>query len=176
MHKAWLISISAGALIGFIAIAGAAPAKTSLTFTDLGATLSVSGNLANLSSGNFEITLAATGTETVVCGDAGGTDPAPQEVVLTGSQVVAAPGGGNLAAFADLASSAPAAPACAPAADEAIAAQQDVTFTKVMLEVRPAQPDPDLAPLKPVRCIQCTFQGTVDGPTKPQSCFTLFTC
>lgn len=177
MRKAWLISVTALALIGSITIAGAAPPqKTSLTFTDVGATLSVSGNLAQLAAGSFEVSLVATGTETTVCGEGGGTDPAPQEVSLTGAQVITAPGGGSLTPLTDLASSAPAAPACAVPEGVPLTATQDVAFTKATLEIRPAQADPALPPKKPVRCIQCSFQATVDGPTKPQSCFTLFTC
>lgn len=178
MHKPSIIIVSALALVGSIAVAKP-PFKSSPTFTDNGTTLTVAGNLAGLGSGDLEVTLSATGTETVVCADSGGMDPPPKQVELIGSKVVSVPLDKKIAAtFADLVSSAPPAPTCAQSGDDVIAApQHDVAFTNASIEIRPVQTDPAKPPLKPVRCIQCSFKlPTVDGPASPQSCFTMSSC
>jgi hypothetical protein len=175
MRKDSFITVSALALIGSIAIAAPPPVKKLPSFTDNGATLTASGHVMGLAAGDYEIKLSATGTESTVCGDAEGTDPAPKEVVLTGTVVISATA--NMpTAYADLVSAAPE-PGCLQAEGEPIAGQQEVSFTKASLEIRPVQTDPEAAPLKPVRCIQCSFiQATVDGPAKPASCLTMYTC
>lgn len=177
MHKASIVSIAAVALVGSIAIA--APFKYSPTFTDNGTTLSVSGSLAGLGVGDLEVTLEATGTETVLCGDPVNTEPElPKPVVLTATKVVNVPLGEKIApTFEDLVSSAPLPPACADSASDVSVAQHDVAFTSALIEIRPVQPDPLKPALKPVRCIQCSFKApTVDGPASPQSCFTMSSC
>jgi hypothetical protein len=178
MHKASIVTVFALALVGSIAIAAKPQFKASPTFTDNGTTMSVTGSLAGLGGGDLEISLQATGTETAVCGVPGGMDPPPKQVVLTGAMVVAAPVNQNgPAMFEGLTSTAPPAPACAESGGDAMAAQHDVGFTNVSVQIRPVQPDPLKAPLKPVRCIQCSFNlPTVDGPATPQSCFTTSTC
>lgn len=177
MRKSSYITVTALALIGSITIAAPPPIKKTPTFNDDGATLTAAGNLKGIAAGDYEVTLLATGTESVVCGE-GGVNPPAAPLVLTGTKVVSVPAGGNVVAtFEGLASSAPPAPACAQSEDAAVAVQHDVAFTKAALEIRPVQADPAAPPKKPVRCIQCTFTlPTVDGPAKPQSCLTMFSC
>ncbi|MBZ5708396.1 hypothetical protein [Nannocystis pusilla] len=177
MRKSSYITVTALALIGSITIAAPPPIKKTPSFNDDGATLTAAGNLKGIAAGTYEVKLLATGTESVVCGE-GGVNPPAQPLVLTGTKVVSVSGDANVVAtFEDLVSSAPPAPACAQSEDVAVAVQQDVAFTNAVLEIRPAQADPAAAPKKPVRCIQCSFtQPTVDGPAKPQSCLTMFSC
>lgn len=176
MNKECIITVSALALIGSIAVA-APPYKFSPTFTDNGTTMSVAGSLAGLGGGDYEITLSATGTETLVCADSGGMDPPPKPIVMTGASVVTVPPGGNVAAAFELTSLAPPAGACMASEADPIAQQHDVAFTKASIEIRPVQADPMLPPPKAVRCMQCSFnQPTVDGPAVPLSCFTMFSC
>jgi hypothetical protein len=165
--------------------------KMSPTFTDAGTTLSAAGNLAGL-KGDLELTLTATGTETIVCGAPGGMEPLPKEIELTGVKVVSM---GQNTGFADLVSAAPPAPVCAPPEPQpeppsgaggvpggmpgglAIPMQHDVSFTKALIEVRPVQKDPMMPPLDPVRCISCTFVAPTTDVDAPQtSCLTLFSC
>ncbi|PCC70566.1 hypothetical protein SAMN02745121_05549 [Nannocystis exedens] len=176
MRKASIVTVTALALFGSLAVAAPPPMKSSTTFTDNGTTLVVAGNLLGLASGDLEITLEATGTETVVCADAGGMDPPPKEIVLVGTKVVTA-ATNTPVTFADLASSIPPAPVCGQIEGDPLLVKQDVAFTKASLEIRPVQPDPMLPPLKPVRCIQCSFKApTIDGPAKPQQCLILPWC
>lgn len=176
MHKASIIMFSALALVGTVAVAKPL-FMSSPTFTDAGTTLTASGSLDGL-AGDLELSLSATGTETVVCADSGGMDPPPKQVVLTGVQVVTVLPGANVApVFEALTSLAPPAPACQGSEANPLAPQHDVAFTNVKIEIRPVQADPMLPPMKPVRCIQCTFNpATLDGAAAPQSCFTMSSC
>lgn len=202
MHKASILSIAAVALVGSIAIA--APFKVTPTFTDNGTTLSVSGSLAGLGAGDLEVTLEASGTETVVCGGSEGADPPqPKPILLTGTKIVNVPLGEKAApTFDDLVSAAPLPPPCPGAGSDPVGSagvgsdtvnsdpvggdpvngdgnvvQHDVSFTSATIAIRPVQTDPLKPPLKPVRCIQCSFKApTVDGPAHPQSCFTMSSC
>lgn len=179
MPRASIVTIAAIALVGSVAVAKPLFIKGSPTFTDNGTTLTVSGSLAGLGPGDLEVSLEATGTESVVCPDAGGMDPPPTQVVLTGTKVVSVPLAEKMAAtFEDLVSLAPPAPLCAASGSEAIVeAPHDVSFTGANIKIRPVQTDPMGLPLKPVRCIQCSFKApTVDGPATPQSCFTMSSC
>lgn len=177
MHKVSIVTVSAFALFGSLAVAAPPPFNSLPTFTDNGTTMTAAGSLNGLGGGDLEITIEATGTETVVCADPVGVEPPPAtEVVLTGSKVVTATANMPVA-FADLVSSLPPAPACALAEGEGLAPQHDVSFTKASLKIRPAQTDPMLPPLKMLRCIQCTFTApTVDGPAKPQHCLSMTIC
>jgi hypothetical protein len=63
------------------------------TFTDLGTTLRATGSLAGLGNQNVTITLAATGTGTAVCRNAGGNVAPGQNKIplrLLGSQTISA--------------------------------------------------------------------------------------
>ncbi|MCY1011616.1 hypothetical protein OV079_39860 [Nannocystis pusilla] len=177
MRKASIVTVSVFSLFGSLAVAAPPPFNSLPTFTDNGTTLTAAGSLNGLGGGDLEITIEATGTETVVCADPVGVDPpAPTEVVLIGSKVVTATANTPVA-FADLVSSLPPAPACALAEGEGLAPQHDVSFTKASLKIRPVQTDPMLPPLKMLRCIQCTFKApSVDGPAKPQHCLSMTIC
>ena len=177
MRKASIVTVSAFSLFASLAVAAPPPFNSLPTFIDNGTTLTAAGSLNGLGGGDLEITLEATGTETVVCADPVGVDPPPAtEIVLTGTKVVTATANTPVA-FADLVSSLPPAPACALAEGDGLAPSHDVTFTKAALKIRPVQTDPMLPPLKMLRCIQCTFKApSIDGPAKPQHCLSMTMC